>query len=73
MTTPQPANSKLARSRARMRAAGLRPVQFWVPDTRLADFALELRKQCMALRDDGGEVAALHFAEEAAGYIEGWR
>jgi len=56
-----------------MRAAGLRPVQFWVPDTRLADFALELRKQCVALRDDGGEVAALHFAEEAAGYIEGWR
>jgi hypothetical protein len=30
---------KVTRSRERMRAAGLRPVQFWVPDTRLPGYA----------------------------------
>tara|TARA_R110002020_G_scaffold177219_4_gene369991 strand:+ start:217 stop:396 length:180 start_codon:yes stop_codon:yes gene_type:complete len=28
-----------------MRAAGLRPVQIWVPDTRRPDFAEECRRQ----------------------------
>ncbi len=31
--------------RARMRAAGLRPVQIWVPDVRSTDFAAEAHRQ----------------------------
>src|SRR3546814_10444561 len=38
---------KVDRHRQRMRAAGFRPVQFWVPDTRGADFAERVRQQCL--------------------------
>jgi hypothetical protein len=55
-----------------MRAAGLRPVQFWVPDTRLASFAADLRRQCLELNGAASEAEALGFTEEAAGQVEGW-
>ena len=70
-TTNQPV-SKVARSRERMRGAGLRPVQFWVPDTRQPGYAAELTRQCLALRADAAESDALRFTEEAAGQLEGW-
>jgi Protein of unknown function (DUF3018) len=37
------------RRRDKMRAAGLRPVQIWVPDTSAAGFAAECRRQCEAI------------------------
>src|SRR3546814_5776777 len=43
---------KVDRHRQRMRAAGFRPVQFWVPDTRGADFAERVRQQCLKLKGD---------------------
>lgn len=70
ITTPE--INKVARSRARMRAAGLRPVQFWVHDTRRGEFALEVRAQCQALKGDAQEAQALRFGEDAAERIEGW-
>jgi hypothetical protein len=33
------------RRRTKLRAAGLRPVQIWVPDTRAPGFAAEARRQ----------------------------
>jgi Protein of unknown function (DUF3018) len=72
MTTVNEPSSKVARSRERMRAAGLRPVQFWVPDTRLASFATDLRRQCQELNGAPSEAEVLGFSEEAAGQVEGW-
>jgi hypothetical protein len=69
--TPSSIN-KVARSRERMRAAGMRPVQFWVPDTRLPDFAADVWMQCLALKGNSHEAAAIRFAPEAAGQVEGW-
>ena len=37
--------AKITAYRARLRAQGLRPVQVWVPDTRLPGFAQECRRQ----------------------------
>ncbi|HVZ06987.1 antitoxin MazE family protein [Rhodopila sp.] len=37
---------RVQRNRDKMRAAGLRPVQIWVPDTRAPGFAEELARQC---------------------------
>lgn len=68
----QPAD-KVARHRQRMRDAGFRPVQFWVPDTRAADFAERVRQQCLKLKGDPAEADLLRFTEEAAGQIEGWQ
>ena len=64
---------KMARSRERMRAAGLRPVQFWVPDTRSQSYCDVLRLQCLALREDPAETEMLGMTTEAAGLIEGWQ
>lgn len=66
------AAAKVARSREKMRAAGLRPVQFWVPDTRLEKFAADLRMQCLALRGDAAEADVLRMTEAAAAQVEGW-
>lgn len=70
--TPAATDDKVKRHRARLRAAGLRPLQLWVPDTRTPEFAHDLRRQCMALRNDPAEADALRFAEEAATRVEGW-
>lgn len=72
MPHPPSSTNKVARSRERMRAAGLRPVQFWVPDTRLPGFAADVRMQCLALKEDSHEAEAIGFAQEAAGQVEGW-
>jgi hypothetical protein len=37
---------RVQRHRDRMRAAGLRPIQIWVPDTRAPGFAAEYARQC---------------------------
>jgi hypothetical protein len=39
----------MADYRARMRAAGLRPVQIWVPDSRSPGFAGKCRRQARAV------------------------
>jgi hypothetical protein len=72
MQSNQQATSKLARHRERMRAAGLRPVQFWVPDTRAPEFVALLRRQCQALAKDPAEAEVLGFTEQAANLIASW-
>lgn len=70
-STQKPAIS-VARHRERMRAAGLRPVQFWVPDTRNPAFAAVVKNQCKMLKGDPAEAEILRFTEEAAAQTEGW-
>jgi hypothetical protein len=41
--TSQP---RVQRRRDKLRAAGLRPIQIWVPDTRAPGFAAECARQC---------------------------
>jgi hypothetical protein len=47
--TPVPAPKRVADYRQRMRAAGFRPVQIWVPDTRTPEFAEICRRQARAV------------------------
>lgn len=42
---PTPVSERVQKRRAALRAAGLRPVQIWVPDTRRPGFATECRRQ----------------------------
>lgn len=50
---PTPVSERVQKRRDTMRAAGLRPVQIWVPDTRRPGFAAECRRQAalVALAD----------------------
>ncbi len=52
--------------RARLRAAGLRPVQIWVPDVRTPRLVEEARRQSLLAARHLGEQEALAFIEEAA-------
>ncbi len=72
MASNHNSNIKTVRHRERMRAAGLRPVQFWVPDTRTPEFAALLHEQCRNLKGTPEEAEVLRFTEEAASEIEGW-
>ncbi|WP_298292994.1 antitoxin MazE family protein [Thiomonas sp.] len=72
MPSIQASRSKVARHRERMRAAGLRPVQFWVQDTRSPEFVAQLRQQCQNLKGDPAEDDVLRFTENAATHINGW-
>jgi L-alanine-DL-glutamate epimerase-like enolase superfamily enzyme len=45
MPTPAPIRERVRKRRDALRAAGLRPVQIWVPDTRRPGFADECRRQ----------------------------
>lgn len=56
-----------------MREAGLRPIQFWVPDTRRPEFAAEIRQQCLALKQDALEAEMLEFTVQAASEIPDWK
>lgn len=42
---PTPVSERVQKRRDALRAAGLRPVQIWVPDTRRPGFAAECRRQ----------------------------
>ncbi len=72
MPSNHESSGKVARHRERMRAAGLRPVQFWVPDTRSPEFVAQVRQQCQNLNGDPAETDVLRFTEAAAAHVEGW-
>lgn len=46
MVATNDVNNRVKRHRETLRAAGLRPIQIWVPDTRPPGFAEEVRRQC---------------------------
>ena len=71
MTTKTSAE-RVQKYRAGLRAAGLRPVQIWVPDTRSRGFANECRRQSLALQDDPQEADILNWLEAAAD-TKGWK
>ena len=62
---------RVQRHRANLRAAGLRPVQIWVPDTRRPGFAEECRRQSRLLHGDQHEAETLAWLEAVAD-AEGW-
>jgi L-alanine-DL-glutamate epimerase-like enolase superfamily enzyme len=48
---PIPVNERVQKRRDALRAAGLRPIQIWVPDTRRPGFAAECRRQSQVAAD----------------------
>lgn len=65
-------SQRVQKHRDGLRAAGLRPVQIWVPDTRREDFALECRRQCQIVANDALETETLEWLQVAAD-TEGWK
>jgi hypothetical protein len=71
-TTPKTAKERMSARRKRLRAQGLRPVQFWVPDLRNPRVRADLRRQgrLLAKHPENAEVDAWI---EAVSDFSGWR
>ena len=59
-------SERVRKNRNALRAAGLRPIQIWVPDTRRPGFAEECRRQSLLWIDDQHEIDALHWLDRVA-------
>lgn len=62
---------RVERHRKALRAAGLRPRQIWVPDSRQPGFAEECRRQSLLLREDPQEQEVLDWLDKVADR-QGW-
>lgn len=65
-------SERVQQHRDRLRRAGLRPIQLWVPDTRRPGFADECRRQSALLADDPQERDTLEWLQAVAD-DDGWR
>lgn len=71
---PRPVSERVQKRRDALRAAGLRPVQIWAPDTRRPGFAAECRRQAALVSAADQEDEALsEFMEAALSDLDEWR
>ena len=64
-------SQRVQKHRDGLRAAGMRPVQIWVPDTRQEAFAMECLRQSRLLKNDSHETQTLDWLAAAAD-TQGW-
>ena len=64
--------ARVKKHREALRAAGLRPVQIWVPDIRRPGFAKECRRQSRKLRTDPNEKRLLKWLEKVSA-VDDWK
>ncbi len=62
---PVDTSGRVKKHREALRAAGLRPVQIWLPDSRKPGFAEECRRQSRRLRNDPQEKRVLNWLAKA--------
>ena len=71
---PSPTQIRVSRLRNRRRAAGLREVALWLPDTRNPAYRARLAEQCRRLSQLTADEEAMADAfEREATRIPGWR
>lgn len=70
---PVSTSARVQKRRDALRAAGLRPVQIWVPDTRRPGFAAECARQSALMADaDRNDPELMADLDAALEDIEGW-
>ena len=71
---PTPVSERVQKRRDTMRAAGLRPVQIWVPDTRRPGFAAECRRQAaLVAQADKIDADLSDFMDAALTDLDEWK
>jgi hypothetical protein len=69
MSPPRARNnvaSRVQKHRQSLRAAGLRPIQIWVPDVRSKSFVVQARRQSLAIARSAQEQDDIAFIESTA-------
>ena len=70
---PTPVSKRVQKHRDALRAAGMRPVQIWVPDTSRPGFADECRRQvALVASADAKDTSLSEHMEEALADVGGW-
>jgi mRNA interferase MazF len=69
---PKPACGKVREHRERLRAQGLRPIQIWVPDVRVASFKAEAHRQSLAVAASTRAREDQAFIDAVSGWIDEW-
>lgn len=70
---PQTLNERVQKYRDGLRRAGLRPVQIWVPDTRLPGFVQECQRQSRLLASsDLADAQLQRLMDDALADMDGW-
>jgi hypothetical protein len=71
---PTPVSERVQKRRDTLRAAGLRPVQIWVPDTRRPGFAAECRRQsALVAKADQLDTELSEFMDAALTDLDEWK
>lgn len=65
-----PVKQRVQTHRNRLRAAGLKPIQIWVPDPKAPGFAVECRRQSLIIQNDLDEMRDLEMLAEIADWGE---
>lgn len=66
-------NMRVQKHRDSLRAAGMRPIQIWVPDTRKKGFNDECKRQsALVAKADAGDYELQQFMDDALDDLEGW-
>ncbi len=66
---PSSSRDRVRRHREKLRARGLRPVQFWVPDRRSEAFRAEARRQSLAVAQSPTAEEDMDFVESISDYL----
>ena len=70
---PTPVSERVQKRREALRAAGLRPVQIWVPDPRRPGFAAECRRQAALIAEaDRRDAELSDFMDAALADLDEW-
>jgi hypothetical protein len=71
---PTPVSERVQKRRDTLRAAGLRPVQIWVPDTRRPGFTEECRRQsALVAKADQLDTELSGFMDAALADLDEWK
>ena len=71
---PTPVSERVQKRRDTLRAAGLRPIQIWVPDTRHPGFAAECRRQsALVAQADQLDTDLSDFMDAAVADLDEWK
>ena len=70
---PTSVSERVQKRRDTLRAAGLRPVQIWVPDTRRPGFTAECRRQAaLVAAADQNDTGLSDFMDAALSDLDNW-
>lgn len=62
---------RVQKNRAKLRKAGMRPVQIWIPDTTSKKFIAECERQSLLIAQSD-DIMLHHLMDEALSEVDGW-